>query len=158
MQTALRIIQQALPLPLPPHKVTFCVSRLADDAKKWWELCARIIDRTQDREQLYPTYEDFKSNLRERFWKNVDEQIKHAQWEKLRQVNFPDGDQFFQQFEELTYYAGICDNKQVMIAQIKKAAQETSKNTIYSADGEVPTTYEGWKARLLHMDYNWHHK
>ncbi len=45
-----------------------------------------------------------------------------------------------------------------MIAQIKKAAQETSKNTIYSADGEVPTTYEGWKACLLHMDYNWHHK
>ncbi len=30
-----------------------------------------------------------------------------------------------------------------------------SKNTIYSADGEVPTSYEGWKARLLCMDYNW---
>ncbi len=42
-----------------------------------------------------------------------------------------------------------------MIAQIKKAAQETSKNTIYSANGEVPTSYKGWKARLLRMDYNW---
>ncbi len=85
----------------PPHKVIFCVSRLADDAEKWWELCARIIGRTADGEQLYPTYEDFKTNLRERFWKDVDERIKYAQWEKLRQVNFLDGDQFFQQFEEL---------------------------------------------------------
>ncbi len=42
-----------------------------------------------------------------------------------------------------------------MNAQIKKAARETSKNTIYSADGEVPTTYNGWKARLLRIDYNW---
>ncbi len=61
-------------------------------------------------------------NLRERFWKDADERIKYAQWEKLRQVNFSDGDQFFQQFEELAYYAGVCDNKQVMITQIKKAA------------------------------------
>ncbi len=45
-----------------------------------------------------------------------------------------------------------------MIAQIKKATRETSKNTIYSADGEVPISYKGWKARLLHMDYNWHLK
>ncbi len=44
------------------------------------------------------------------------------QWEKLRQVNFPDGDQFFQQFEELGYYTGVRNNEQVMIAQIKKAA------------------------------------
>ncbi len=139
----------------PPHKVIFCISWLADDTEKWWELCARIIGRTIDGEQLYPTYEDFKTNLRERFWKDADEQIKRAQWEKLRQVNFQDSDQFFQQFEELAYYAGICDNKQVMIAQIKKAAHETSKNTIYMADGEVLTSYEGWKARLLHMDYNW---
>ncbi len=142
----------------PPHKVIFCVSRLADDTEKWWELCARIIGRTQDREQLYSTYEDFKSNLRERFWKDTDKQIKRAQWEKLRQVNFSDGDQFFQQFKELAYYTGIRDNEQVMIAQIKKAAQETSKNTIYSADGEVLTSYKGWKARLLCMDYNWHLK
>ncbi len=54
----------------------------------------------------------------------ADEQIKHAQWEKLRQV---------------------------MLAQIKKATQETSKNTIYSADREVPTTYDGWKAQQLGM-------
>ncbi len=50
---------------------------------------------------------------------------------------------------------GVRDNKQVMTAQIKKAARETSKNTIYSANGDVPTNYEGWKARLLCMDYNW---
>ncbi len=105
----------------PPHKVIFCISRLADNAKKWWELCARLIGRTQDGEQLYPTYEDFKMNLKERFWKDADEWIRYAQWEKLRQVNFPDGDQFFQQFEELTYYAGVCGNEQVMITQIKKA-------------------------------------
>ncbi len=93
--------------------------------------------------------------LRSRFWKDADKQIKRAQWEKLRQVDYPDGDKFFQQFEELVYYAGVRDNEQVMIAQIKKAAQEMSKNTIYSADGDVPTSYEGWKARLLRMDYNW---
>ncbi len=106
----------------PPHKVIFCISRLADDAEKWWELCARLIGWTADREQLYPTYEDFKVNLRERFWKDADERIKYVQWEKLRQVNFPDGDQFFQQFKKLTYYAGVHDNEQVMITQIKKAA------------------------------------
>ncbi len=77
------------------------------------------------------------------------------QWEKLRQVNFPDGDQFFQQFEELAYYTGVHDNEQVMITQIKKATQETSKNTIYSADRDLPKSYEAWKARLLHMDLNW---
>ncbi len=42
-----------------------------------------------------------------------------------------------------------------MLAQIKRATQETSKNIIFSADREVPTTYKGWKARLLRMDYNW---
>ncbi len=52
----------------------------------------------------------------------MDKQIKCAQWEKLRQVNFPDGDQFFQQFKELAYYAGVRDNEQVMLTQIKKAA------------------------------------
>ncbi len=138
-----------------PHKVIFCISRLSEDAEKWWEMSARLIGKSPTREQLYPTYEDFKTELRARFWKDADRQIKHAQWEKLRQVNFQDGDQFFQQFEELAYYANVCDNKQVMLTQIKKAAQETSKNTIYSADREVSTTYEGWKARLLHMDYNW---
>ncbi len=122
------------------------------------ELCARLIGRTPDGEQLYPTYEDFKLNLKERFWKDADEQIKHAQWEKLRQVNFPDSEQFFQQFKELAYYAGVCDNEQVMIAQIKKATCKMSKNTIYSADGKVPILYKEWKAHLLQMDFNWHLK
>ncbi len=45
-----------------------------------------------------------------------------------------------------------------MITQIKKAAQETSKNTIYSANGDLPIGYEGWTARLLCMDLNWHIK
>ncbi len=42
-----------------------------------------------------------------------------------------------------------------MLTQIKKAAHKTSKNTIYMADGEVPTIYDRWKAHLLHMDYNY---
>ncbi len=45
-----------------------------------------------------------------------------------------------------------------MIAQIKKAACKMSKNTIYSANGKVPTAYKEWKARLLRMDFNWHLK
>ncbi len=129
-----------------PHKVIFCVSRLKGDAERWRELCSRILGRNASREQLYPSYEDFQSEVRTRFWKDMDAQIKHVQWEKLRQVNFLDGDQFLQKFEELAYDAGVHDNKQVMLTQIKKAAQEMSKNTIYSADGEVPTTYHGWKA------------
>ncbi len=84
----------------------------------------------------------------ERFWKDVDECIKYMQWEKLRQVNFSDDDQFLQQFEELAYYARVHNSEQVMITQIKKAAQETSKNTIYLADGDLPISYKGWKARL----------
>ncbi len=77
------------------------------------------------------------------------------QWEKLRQSTFQDSDQFFQKFKELAYDARIRDNKQVMLAQVKRAAQEMSKNTIYSANRELPITYQGWKARLLRMDYNW---
>ncbi len=139
----------------PPHKVIFCVSRLAGDAQKWWELSARIIGRNNDGDQLYPTYEDFKATLNTRFWKDANAEIKRAQWEKLRQVDFKDGDQFFQQFKELAFYADIRNNEQVMIAQIKKAAHETSKNTIYAADGDLPTDYESWKARLLRINYNW---
>ncbi len=33
-----------------------------------------------------------------------------------------------------------------------------SKNMIYSADRDLPKSYEGWKARLLRMDLNWHLK
>ncbi len=93
-----------------PHKVIFCVSQLKGDAEKWWELCSRIIGENDDREQLYPSYEDFQTELRGRFWKNADAQIKHAQWEKLRQSSYQDGDQFFQKFEELAYDTGVHDN------------------------------------------------
>ncbi len=116
-------------------------------------MCSRIIRRNPDREQQYPSYEDFQTELRARFWKDTDAQIKHVQWEKFRQTNFPDADQFFQKFKELAYDAGIHGNEQVMLAQIKRATCETSKNTIYAGDREVPTTYDGWKAHLLHMDY-----
>ncbi len=139
----------------PPHKVIFCDLRLAGNAQKWWELCTRVIGRNNDGDQLYPTYEDFKATLNMRFWKDADAEIKHAQWEKLRQVDFKDGDQFFQQFEELAFYADVHDNEQVMVAQIKRAAHETSKNTIYAADSNLPTLYNEWKACLLRIDYNW---
>ncbi len=29
---------------------------------------------------------------------------------------------------------------------------------MYSADRDLPISYEGWKAHLLHMDLNWHLK
>ncbi len=109
-------------------------------------------------EQLYPSYANFKAEVRIQFWKDSDSQIKHAQWEKLRQTTYQDGDQFFQKFKELAYDTGVRNNKQVMLAQIKKATHETSKNTIYMADSEVPTNYDGWKAHLLWMDYNYHLK
>ncbi len=70
-------------------------------------------------------------------------------------MDFKDGNQFFQQFKELAFYANVHDNKQVMIAQIKRATCETSKNTIYMADGDLPTIYDQWKAHLLRIDYNW---
>ncbi len=139
----------------PPHKVIFCISRLAGDAQRWWELQARILGKSADREQFYPAYDEFEERLRNRFWKDADEQIKHAQWERLRQVNFKDGDKFFQEFEELTHYAGVRSNEQVMVAQIKRAARETSKNTIYAGDGDLPNLYDDWKSRLLRIDYNW---
>ncbi len=138
-----------------PHKVIFCVSRFGGDTQKWWELELRILGRNVDGEQLYLSYEDFKAEVKWRFWKDMDMQIKHVQWEKLRQVTFSDGDQFFQRFEKLAYDARVWDDKQVMLAQIKKAVHETSKNTIYVADGEVPTTYNRWKAHVFCMDYNY---
>ncbi len=102
-----------------PHKVVFCISRLAGEAQRWWELQSRIIGRSTDGEQLHPTYEDFEVHLRARFWKDANEQIRHAAWEKLRQVTFKDGDKFFQEFEELAHYSGVRENEQVMVAQIK---------------------------------------
>ncbi|KAK0229902.1 hypothetical protein EDD85DRAFT_849973 [Armillaria nabsnona] len=152
----------------PPHKVLFCVdeppgshyvSRLSGDAEKWWELSTQVLGKDQATgAQLYPSYDDFKKELRKRFWKDADVQLKYAKWEKLRQSDNKDGNQFFQEFKELAYHARVCDNKQVMLHQIKKAAHQSSKNTIYSADGEVPTMYEGWKTCLLRIDYNWHLK
>ncbi len=70
-------------------------------------------------------------------------------------MDFKDGNQFFQQFEELAFYTDVRNNKQVMIAQIKRATHETSKNTIYMANGDLPTIYDQWKAHLLRIDYNW---
>ncbi len=70
-------------------------------------------------------------------------------------MNFKDGDRFFQEFEELAHYVGVCENEQVMVAQIKRAARETSKNTIYAGDGDLPNLYDNWKSRLLRIDYNW---
>ncbi len=142
----------------PPHKVIFCISRLAGDAQRWWELQARILGKSADGEQFYPTYDEFEEHLRARFWKDADEQIKRAQWEKLRQVNFKDGDRFFQEFEELAHYAGVRGNEQVMVTQVKKAACKTSKNTIYAGNGDLPNLYNNWKSRLLRIDYNWHLK
>ncbi len=85
-------------------------------------------------------------------------QIKYVQWEKLRQTNFQDGDQFFQKFKELAYDMGVQDNEQVMLTQVKKAARESSKNTIYAANRDVPTKYDDWKKCLLHINYNYHLK
>ncbi len=121
----------------PPHKVIFCVSRLAGDVQRWWELQARILGKLADGEQFYPAYDDFEEKLRNRFWKDADEQIKHTQWEKLRQVNYKDGDKFFQEFEELAHYTGVRGNEQVMVAQIKRAACETSKKTPYTQATET---------------------
>ncbi len=70
-------------------------------------------------------------------------------------MTFKDGDKFFQEFEELAHYSGVRGNKQVMVAQIKRATHETSKNTIYAADGNLPVLYDDWKTRLLRIDYNW---
>ncbi len=142
----------------PPHKVIFCVSRLAGDAQRWWELQSQMLGKNANGEQLYPTYEDFEAHLRARFWKDADEQIRRAAWEKLRQVNFKDGDKFFQEFEELAHYSGVRNNEQVMVAQIKRACRETSRNTIYAADGDLPVLYDDWRARLLRINYNWHLK
>ncbi len=43
------------------------------------------------------------------------------QWEWLQQSNFPDGDLFFQQFESLTFEAGVLGINQMMMVQVKKA-------------------------------------
>ncbi len=102
-----------------------------------------MLGRNANGSQLYPSYDKFKREVTACFWKDSNAQIKYVQWEKLRQTNFQDRDKFFQKFEELAYDAGVRDNKQVMLTQIKKAAHETSKNTIYAVDGDMLTTYDG---------------
>ncbi len=57
------------------------------------------------------------------------------------------------------YHAGIRSNNQLMLHQIKKAAHQTSKNTIYSADGDVPTDYDGVESSLNpKLTSTWHLK
>ncbi len=70
-------------------------------------------------------------------------------------MNFPDGDLFFQQFEALAFDARILGNDRMMMAQVKKACREMSKNTIYAGDGTIPATHPQWKSRLLRINYNW---
>ncbi len=123
-----------------------------------WCGTAQQLGMVPTGEQLYLSYEDFKTALTTQFWKDANEQLKYAQWEKLRQVDFKDSNKFFQQFEEFAYHAGIRNNNQLMLHQIKKATRQTSKNTVYSADGDVPTDYDRWKAQLTRIDLNWHLK
>ncbi len=93
--------------------------------------------------------------VRQQFWKDANAKIKFAQWEKLRQSSFPEGDLFFQQFESLTFKAGILRINQMMITQVKKACRTTSKDIIYASDGELPATYQEWKRCILKIDHNW---
>lgn len=138
-----------------PHKVIFCVSRFTQDAQKWWELCARELGRNQNGDQVYPAYEYFMEEVRRRFWKDANAEIKLAHWERLRQSTFADGDLFFQQFESLAFEAGVLGIDQMMVAQVKKACRHTSKDIIYASDGDLPATYQEWKRRILRIDNNW---
>lgn len=126
-----------------PHKIVFCASRFKGEAQNWWEVATRELGESDEGDQRYPSYANFKAEVRRRFWKDLDAKIKYVQWEKLRQVNFKDSDLFFQKFESLIFEAGIASNERMMCAQVKKAACETSKNTIYAGNGDVPTTYQG---------------
>ncbi|PBK79087.1 hypothetical protein ARMGADRAFT_1093471 [Armillaria gallica] len=138
-----------------PHKVIFAASRFGKDAQVWWELCARELGRDVYGEQLYPDYDQFMIEVRQRFWKDANAEIKLAQWEALRQSTFPDGDLFFQQFESLAFKAGIFSIDQMMVAQLKKACRSSAKDIIYGTDGDLPANYQEWKRRILRIDYNW---
>ncbi len=128
-----------------PHKVIFCASRFEGEAQNWWEVAARELRESKDRDQRYLSYADFKAEVRRRFWKDSDAEIKYAQWEKLCQVDFKDGDLFFQKFKSLVFKARVFGNEHIMCTQVKKAACETSKNTIYAGNRIIPTTYQEWK-------------
>ncbi len=138
-----------------PHKVIFCTSCFTKDTQVWWELYARELGRNALRDQQYPAYEQFVEEVRWRFWKDANAEIKFAQWEKLQQSNFPDDDLFFQQFESLAFEAGILGIDQMMMAQVKKACRSSSKDIIYTSDGEVLTNYQEWKQCILCIDHNW---
>ncbi|PBK83245.1 hypothetical protein ARMGADRAFT_1089599 [Armillaria gallica] len=125
-----------------PHKVIFCTSHFTKDTQVWWELCARELGRNVNGDQVYPAYKQFIEEVRWRFWKDANTEIKLAQWERLRQSNLPDGDLFFQQFESLVFKASVLGVNQMMVAQVKKACQSTSKDIIYRSDGDVLTTYQ----------------
>lgn len=128
-----------------PHKVIFCASRFGKDAQVWWELCAWELGRNSNGDQVYPAYEMFVDEVRRRFWKDANAEIKFAQWESLHQKNFPDGDLFFQQFESLVFEARVLRIDMMMVAQVKKACRSTTKDIIYVTDGELPTNYQAWK-------------
>ncbi len=104
---------------------------------------------------MYPAYEQFVEEVRRRFWKDANAEIKFAQWEALQQSNFPDGDLFFQQFELLVFEAGILGIDMMMMAQVKKVCRLTTKDIIYASDGDTPTTYQEWKRWILRIDHNW---
>ncbi|PBK82712.1 hypothetical protein ARMGADRAFT_1090035 [Armillaria gallica] len=116
----------------------FCTSRFGKDAQVWWELCARELGRNNLGDQVYSAYEQFME-----------------EWERLRQSNFSNGDLFFQQFESLAFKAGVLGIDQMMVAQIKKVCQSSSKDTIYASDEDIPATYMEWKRHILQIDYNW---
>ncbi|PBK86726.1 hypothetical protein ARMGADRAFT_1086231 [Armillaria gallica] len=138
-----------------PHKVIFAASHFGKDAQVWWELCTRELGRDVYGEQLYPDYDQFVIEVRQRFWKDTNTKIKLAQWEALRQKTFTDGNLFFQQFKSLAFEAGVFSIDQMMVAQVKKACRSTTKDIIYGTDGDLPTSYQEWKKRILWINYNW---
>ncbi|KAK0470794.1 hypothetical protein IW261DRAFT_1572640 [Armillaria novae-zelandiae] len=124
-----------------PHKVVFCVSRFDKEGQIWWGLQIRGL-RAGNGQMQYPEYATFKAAVLKRFWKDADEKIKRAQWKKLKQKDYSDGELFFQKFEELALEAGVIDNEQMMLNQIEEAARQTSKDKILYNDAEQPRTYE----------------
>ncbi len=113
------------------------------------------VGRDADSYQLYPAYEQFVEEVRQRFWKDANAEIKFAQWERLRQSNFLDSDVFFQQFESLAFEAGVLGIDMMMVAQVKKVCRSMAKDIIYASDANIPINYQEWKKQILHIDHNW---
>ncbi len=124
-----------------PHKVIFCASHFGKDAQVWWELCARELGWNVNGDQLYLAYEKFVEEVRRQFWKDANVEIKFAQWERLWQNQFSDGDLFFQQFKSLAFEAGVLGIDMMMVAQVKKACRLMAKDIIYASDADVPPNY-----------------